>query len=119
MYCSLLNADWFMVHGSWFPEMCSGSEAGSYSRLIDFVHHSTLVLRVIKKEEKDRGANTRPGVSNTALGVSHPRQARRMLSQGVVLGAVRSFLEPFCGHLSSNVDKIFQNDFLRPPPPVD
>jgi len=27
--------------------MCSGSEAGSYLRLIDFVYHSTLGLRVI------------------------------------------------------------------------
>ena len=26
--------------------MCSGSEAGSYSRLADFVYHSTLGLRV-------------------------------------------------------------------------
>jgi len=32
--------------------MCSGSEACSYLRLIDFVHHSTLGLRVIKKEKK-------------------------------------------------------------------
>jgi len=31
-------------------EMCSGSEAGSYLRLIDFVYHSTLGLRVIKKK---------------------------------------------------------------------
>ena len=31
--------------------MCSGSEAGSYLRLIDFVYHSTLGLRVIKKEK--------------------------------------------------------------------
>jgi len=31
--------------------MCSGSEAGSYLRLIDLVYHSTLGLRVIKKEE--------------------------------------------------------------------
>ena len=30
--------------------MCSGSEAGSYLRLIDFVHHSTLGLGVIKKK---------------------------------------------------------------------
>ena len=30
--------------------MCSGPEAGSYSRLIDFVYHSTLGLRVIKKK---------------------------------------------------------------------
>ena len=29
--------------------MCSGSEAGSYLRLIDFVYHSTLGLRVIKR----------------------------------------------------------------------
>ena len=27
--------------------MCSGSEAGSYLRLIDFVYHSTLGLRVM------------------------------------------------------------------------
>ena len=32
--------------------MCSGSEAGSYLRLIGFVHHSTLGLRVIKKRDK-------------------------------------------------------------------
>ena len=33
-------------------EMCSGSEAGSYLRLIDFVYHSTLGLRVIKKKKR-------------------------------------------------------------------
>ena len=32
-------------------DLCSGSEAGSYLRLIDFVYHSTLGLRVIKKKE--------------------------------------------------------------------
>ena len=32
--------------------MCSGSEAGSYFRLIDFVYHSTLGLIVIKKNKK-------------------------------------------------------------------
>jgi len=32
-------------------EMCSGSEVGSYLRLIDFVNHSTQGLRVIKKKE--------------------------------------------------------------------
>ena len=30
--------------------MCSGSGAGSYLRLIDYVYHSTLGLRVIKKK---------------------------------------------------------------------
>jgi len=37
---------------NYFPEKCSGSEAGSYLRLIDFVYHSTLRLRVIKKKKK-------------------------------------------------------------------
>jgi len=33
--------------------MCSGSEAGSYFRLIDFVHHSTLGLRVAKQKKME------------------------------------------------------------------
>ena len=33
-----------------FTKTCSGSEAGSYLRLIDLVYHPTLGLRVIKKE---------------------------------------------------------------------
>jgi len=36
--------------------MCSGSKAGSYFRLIDFVSHSTLGLRVIKKKKKYQGS---------------------------------------------------------------
>ena len=36
---------------NYFKEMCSGSEAGSCSRRIDCVYHSTLGLRVIKKIE--------------------------------------------------------------------
>ena len=35
---------------NYFTEMCSGSEAGSYLRLVDFVYHSTLGLRVKKKK---------------------------------------------------------------------
>ena len=34
--------------------MCSGSEAGSYLRLIDFVYRSTLGLRVIQKKKKKK-----------------------------------------------------------------
>ena len=33
-------------------EMCSGSEAGSYLRRVDFVYHSTLEWRVIKKKRR-------------------------------------------------------------------
>jgi len=36
---------------NYFTEMCSGSEAGSYLRLIEVVHHSTLGWRVIKKKK--------------------------------------------------------------------
>ena len=36
--------------------MCSGSEAGSYLRPIDFVYHSTLGLSVIKKKKKREAA---------------------------------------------------------------
>ena len=32
--------------------MCSGSEAGSYLSLTDFVYHSTLGWRVIKEKKK-------------------------------------------------------------------
>ena len=42
-------------------ETCSGSEAGSCLRLIDFVYHSTLGLRVIKKKIARRNA---PSVCN-------------------------------------------------------
>jgi len=34
--------------------MCSGSEAGSYLRLKDFVYHPTLGLRVKKKKKKKK-----------------------------------------------------------------
>ena len=40
----------FFFENNYFTEMCSGSEAGSYLRLLDVVYHSTLGLRVIKKK---------------------------------------------------------------------
>ena len=44
---------------NYFTKMCSGSEAGSYLMLIDFVYHSTLGLRVIKKKRRDWGEGFR------------------------------------------------------------
>ena len=35
---------------NYLTEICSGSEAGSYLRLMGFVYHSALGVRVIKKE---------------------------------------------------------------------
>jgi len=56
----LVQGLWFLVLGlgsrvrvDLDAEMCSGSEAGSYLRLIDFVYHSTLGLREIKKKKGD------------------------------------------------------------------
>ena len=46
-------------------EMCSGSEAVSYSRLINFVYHSTLGLRVIQKKSRRS-----PGESDFGFRVS-------------------------------------------------
>jgi len=37
---------------NYFTEICRGSEAGWYLRLIDFVYHSNLGLRVLKKKQK-------------------------------------------------------------------
>jgi hypothetical protein len=39
----------------YFMEMCSGFKAGSYLRLIDFVYHSTLGWRLIKKRRRRHG----------------------------------------------------------------
>ena len=41
-----------LFENNYFTEMCSDSETGSYLRLIDFVYHSTLGWRVIKKKKK-------------------------------------------------------------------
>jgi len=43
----------------YFAEMRSGSEEGSYLRLMDFVYHSTVGLRVIKKKRRGEGAGVR------------------------------------------------------------
>ena len=40
------------LENNYFTEMCSGSGAGSYLRLIDVVYHSTLGLIVIKKKRR-------------------------------------------------------------------
>ena len=55
--------DTFQFENSYFTEEISGSEAGSYFRLIGFVYHSTLGLRVIKKGGKDSRAD--PGMSQS------------------------------------------------------
>ena len=41
--------------------MCSGSEEGSYLRLIDLVYHSTLGLRVIPASRRPAAGPGMPG----------------------------------------------------------
>ena len=54
-------------------EMCGGSEAGSYSRLIDCVYHSPLGLRVIcKKEEEVRRFKCKHRQSTRLVDVTLP-----------------------------------------------
>ena len=48
------------VTPKYFTEMCSGSVAGSYLRRIDFVHHSTLGLRVLNKKKKKKKKKSPP-----------------------------------------------------------
>ena len=52
-------------------EVCSGFEAGSYLRLIDFLYHSTLGLRVIKKKKTEQGGH----LHGVAVGGERPRFA--------------------------------------------
>ena len=60
----------------YFTELCSGSEAGSYLRLIDFVYHSTLGWRVIQKNKMRYSFRAK-------LGLPHaPHHARRRDTTG-------------------------------------
>jgi len=76
--------------------MCSGSEAGSYLRRIDFVYHSTLGVRVIKKKKENttsRYTVCRIGAASSKLryGFSQPilrlidlQRAHNLYSTGIV-----------------------------------
>jgi len=46
---------------------CAGTEEGSYLRLIDFVYHSTLGWRVIKKDRERRDSQDREHPSLSSL----------------------------------------------------
>jgi len=65
-------------YNNYFTEMCSGFEAGSYLRLTDFVYHSTLGLRVIKKNKKDRARHwVREKIRERVLTIRHPYASER------------------------------------------
>ena len=65
--------------------MCSGSEAGSYVRLIDFVCQSTLGLRVIKKKKKVWGVVCRAVWGMVPQGAYiHVHSQRRLIMTRVI-----------------------------------
>jgi len=59
------------LYGAEGTDICSGSEAGSYLRLIDFVYHSTLGLRVLKKKGYGLLRGTGTGRSPRSLSSEH------------------------------------------------
>ena len=64
--------------------MCSGSEAGSYLRLLDFVYHSTLGLRVIKQKKQ---RDPRPGEGGSGFrvqGLGLVSKAHRLLNHWIL-----------------------------------
>ena len=64
--------------------MCSGSEAGSYLRLIDCVYHSTLGLRVIKKKKFNfEGSGLRAPGAGQGSGVDDLEFGSRVPELGV------------------------------------
>ena len=67
----------YIVENNNFTEMCSESEAGSYSRLTDFVQHSTLGLSVLKKKKIRCGKN----LGHLSCARSFPRTRKLLAGQ--------------------------------------
>ena len=91
--------------------MCSGSEAGSYVRLIDFVYHLTLGLRVIKKKKEDRVRRAVPSstaaTADATLGSSSARE-REMISDDLL----RRNVQQFRGGLVFKADRLVYHSTL-------
>ena len=75
--------------------MCSASEAGSYLRLIDFVYHSTLGLRVIKKAHRPCQRGSRAPAPPSRSTARPSRAARTCSPLGGLLPA-RPRTRPCC-----------------------
>ena len=72
---------------NYFTEMCSGSEAGSYLRLIDLVYHPTLGSRVIKKKKKFRvwGVHITKAIPTFEMSIRCPANLETQASPGQIL----------------------------------
>jgi len=76
--------------------MCSGSEAGSYLKLIDFVYHLTLGLRVIKNRKKTLGRLPREH-GRFHLARVHRRKALLAECQSTIFKTCRGFAHIYTG----------------------
>ena len=85
--------------GNYFTEICSGSEAGSYLRLIDFVYHSPLGLRVIKKKKGRGSSRERKGVvPSQRLQCKHPNFHASIVSPLILAPSIESGRHEFGSH---------------------
>jgi len=73
-------------------EMCGDSEAGSNSRLIDFVCHSALGVRVIKKKKKKKRATGVPSHKKTPTPLGPPYLVRDLVESSHVVEALEASL---------------------------
>jgi len=84
--------------------MRSGSEAGSYLRLIDFVYHSTLGLRVIQKKKKnsDREVPQRaarlPHTSGVSLHFYLTESVYKVVLQKSIPAQIRQLILHICNN---------------------
>jgi len=82
---------------NYFTETCSGTEAGSYVRPIDFVYHSTLGLRVIKRSRRREGNEQRvsvPTPNTTYLGKVSSTEKRYPPRQKSRVERLKAKVEP-------------------------
>ena len=56
-----------------------------------------------------------PMVLPTVVSMGYQKNPFAFRCMGFVLGAIASFLEPFCGHLSPKIDKVSEELTLRYP----
>jgi len=80
-------------------EMCSGSEAGSHLRLIDFVYHSTLGVRVIKKRRGMSLGEAEEAGDETLVALDRPQHR---ISPRIVLRRFRKVDVRLPGNRNSN-----------------
>ena len=82
--------------------MCSGSGAGSHLRLMDFVYHSTVVLRVMSKKKKKKKKGTNQQLLRGRPGCGEERERRfRLLLRGCLLGRQACPVPIVCTHQTS------------------